>query len=209
VYLQCRYICFSNTSLSASVIEDIICYCETEPSLASAYFFFDGRDAQQEVQVHESLIRSLIRQFSAYLDGIPGPLMALYKRCHYGDSQPTISALEATLLSILDSFQHAYVVIDSLDECTERRPLLNWIRRMNEWKKGKLHLLVTSREEEDIAKRLRLLDPDDVRMTPEHVNVDIEKYVDHMLQTEDELQQWDEDVREKIKSSLLANAGGM
>jgi hypothetical protein len=86
---------------------------------------------------------------------------------------------------------------------------LNWIKDISSRKTGKLHLLATSRDEEDIAERLQSLDPHNVLMKSEDVNTDIEKYVNHMLQTDEGLGQWDPDVQAKIKSSLMESADGM
>src|SRR6202035_3145009 len=73
-------------------------------------------------------------------------------------------------------------------------------------KMDKLHLLVTSRPEEDIAMRLRLLDPVHVCVEPELVKSDIARYIDSILDVED---QWGNDMKATIKSTLLERAGGM
>jgi len=171
--------------------------------MACAYFFFDGRDGQKELQTVASLIRSLIRQFSTPYGGLPATLTKLFHSCHDGGSQPTVKSLQATLILILEAFDDVYIVLDALDECAERRDLLKWITEM---KKDKLHLLVTSRPEEDIAMRLRLLEPDNVCMEPELVKSDIARYIDSVL---DEENQWSNDMKVTIKSTLLERAGGM
>ena len=161
-----------------------------------------------EKQQVANLIRSLIRQLSARYSTIPPPLKALYDVCHGGGSKPSVESLQKTLLQVLETFQHAYIIIDSLDECAERKLFLNWIEAINTWNKGKLHLLVTSRNGHDIVERLSLLDHDHVSMKPEHINTDIEKFIDYTLETE-EFQRWDEDEKAKIKSKLLGSAEGM
>jgi hypothetical protein len=161
--------------------------------MACAYFFFDGRDGQKELQIVESLIRSLIRQFSAQYGGLPATLTKLFHSCHDGGSQPTVKSLQATLILILDA----------LDECAERRDLLKWIAEM---KKDRLHLLMTSRPEEEIAMRLRSLNPDHVCMEPKLVTGDIARYIDSILDEED---QWSNVTKAAIKSTLLEHAGGM
>src|ERR1700726_1702060 len=124
------------------------------PSSAFAYFFFDGRDGQKKSQTVGSLIRSLIVQFAAPYGGIPATLAKLYQSCHDGRSQPSVQSLQSVLLTILESFGDIYIVLDALDECTKRNDVLKWIKEMTLWRKGKLHLLATSRPEEDIAKHL-------------------------------------------------------
>jgi hypothetical protein len=184
-------------------------HCETNPSSALAYFFFDGRDGQKESQTVGGLIRSLIRQFSATYGGVPTVLTKLYHSCHDGGSQPSVQSLQSVLLTILEAFDDVYIVLDALDECTERKDLLKWIKQMTSWKRSKLHLLTTSRPEEDIAKHLRLLDPDHVYIKQDLVTHDIEMYIDCILDGEDSFEQWGDKTKAIIKNTLLENAGGM
>jgi hypothetical protein len=184
-------------------------HCETNPSSALAYFFFDGRDGQRGLQLVDSLIRSLISQFAARYGGIPATLAKLYQSCHDGRSQPSVESLQSVLLSILESFDDIYIVLDALDECTERKDLLKWIKQMTSWKGSKLHLLTTSRPEEDITKHLRLLDPDHVYIKQDVVTHDIETYIDFNLDDEDSFEQWGDKIKAIIKNKLLENAGGM
>jgi len=194
---------------SSSVIEDVSHHCETEALFAFAYFFFDGRDSQKELQLHENLIRSLIRQFSAQCDGVPNPLSRLYESCGSGGWQPSINSLHATLRLILNEFQDVYIILDSLDECKERETLLTWIKEIVDWRKHKLHLLATSRDEADIRGHLALLGPIHVGMERELVDHDIQKYIHHKLRMDPNLNQWDKMVQNKINDKLMTGAEGM
>jgi len=79
-------------------------------------------------------------------------------------------------------FQQVYIIIDSLDECSERVKLLDWIADITGWKMGKLHLLVTSREERDIKHRMELLGASSITVGGESVAGDIEKYINQVLE---------------------------
>jgi hypothetical protein len=184
-------------------------HCKSNPSSAFAYFFFDGRDGQKCLQRVDSLIRSLIEQFAAPYEGIPVTLANLYQSCHNGRSQPSVESLQSILFTILEAFGDVYIVLDALDECTERKDLLKWIKQMTSWKRSKLHLLTTSRPEEDIAKHLRLLDPDYVYIKQNLVTHDIEMYIDCILDGDDSFEQWGDKIKAIIKNTLLENAGGM
>ena len=201
------YLCIYNSLLySASIIEDLVLLCDQNPRVACAYYFFDGRDGQKELQTVASLIRSLIRQFSTPYGGLPATLTKLFHSCHDGGSQPAVKSLQATLIHILEAFDDVYIVLDALDECSERRDLLKWITEMICLGKDKLHLLATSRPEEDIVMHLLSLNPGHVCMEPELVKWDIAKYIDSIL---DEKNQWSNDTKATIKSTLLEHAGGM
>jgi hypothetical protein len=120
-----------------------------------------------------------------------------------------VKSLQSTLCLILDRFNDAFIVLDSLDECAERKELLKWIKEMTSWKHGKLHLLATSRLEEDIAKQLRQLEPLRVCLKPELVTPDIEKYVNSIIQTEEAFKRWNERDKANIRNKLLGRADGM
>jgi hypothetical protein len=184
-------------------------HCGTNQSSAFAYFFFDGKDGQKESQTVGSLIRSLIRQFSATYGGVPTVLTKLYHSCHDGGSQPSVESLQATLLLILEAFDDVYIVLDALDECAERKDVPKWIKQMTSWRKGKLHLLATSRPEEDIAKDLRLLDPDHVNIKQDLVSRDVERYINNLLYDEDSFCQWGDEMKANIRKTVLESAEGM
>jgi hypothetical protein len=177
--------------------------------MACAYFFFDGRDGQKGSQAVGSLIRSLIRQFATSYGGVPSVLTELFHSCHDGGAQPSLKSLEATLLLILEAFDDVYIVLDALDECSERKDLLKWIKRMTSWRKGKLHILATSRPEEVFVKYLRPLDPNYVYLEPDLITHDIEMYIDNTLEVEEAFERWTDDIKSTIKSSLLDRADGM
>jgi hypothetical protein len=136
-------------------------------------------------------------------------LTDLYHSCHDGGSQPSVDSLNATLLLVLEAFDDVFVILDALDECAERKELLEWIKEMTSWRKGKLHMLATSRSVEDIAKYLRILDPGRVCMMEDLITDDIGKYIDSTLHRDDAFEDWDDEVKATIKSKLLEIAGGM
>jgi hypothetical protein len=184
-------------------------HCETNQWCAFAYFFFDGKDGQKGSQTVGALIRSLIRQFSATYGGVPTVLTELYHSCHGGGSQPSVESLQATLLRIIEAFDDVYIVLDALDECAERKDVLKWIKQMTSWRKSKLHLLATSRPEEDIARDLRLLDPDHVNIKQDLVSRDVERYINSILYDEDSFEQWGDEINADIKNTVLESAEGM
>ena len=196
---------------SSSVIEDIFDLCRTSKQQACGYFFFDGRDAQQGLQRHEDLLRSLIWQFSLLCHGFPPALNILYDECNSGVQPPSLEALQRTLLLILDNFRDTYVIVDALDECSDRIKVLDWIKEITGWKVGKLHFLVTSRQERDIEIRLLSLQPLSICLEGEFVDLDIAMYLDRMLRDNEELTAWnvDDHMRDKVKTSLLQGAQGM
>ena len=145
-------------------------------------------------------------QFSLQCCGsIPATLVDLYG---HGQEQPSTSALEDTLQHILDGFHSAYIIIDSLDQCTERYKVLEWIRKIDSQNMGNLHIVVASRLEQDISNvfgGLAHLCSVDMMEDLEAVNHDIETYLEEHISEEN----WDEGTREKVKMVLMNGAQGM
>ena len=191
--------------LSASIIDKL---SQENPAIGIAYFFFDGRDSQSELQLHNKLIRSLISQFSHQRGGIPTELADLYKRC--GDHhQPSVYQLENTLRDILDRFSGAYIVIDALDECTDREKTLIWVNTLvsdTERTAGNLHILVTSRPERDIETVFKAFDPDSIDIGQVASNQDISNYLE--LHMKSKFKQYSESTRKQIESGLREGADG-
>ena len=145
-------------------------------------------------------------QFSLQCGGIPATLVDLY-RSSYGQVQPSISALQDTLQHILDGFHSAYIIIDSLDECTERYKVLEWIRKIDSQNMGNLYMVVASRPEQDISNVFGgLVHLCSVDMTEEAANQDIATYLKRHISEEES---WDEGTREKIKMALMNGAQEM
>ena len=179
-------------------------------NLATAYLFFDGRDSQKDFQLHDKLIRSLIWQFCLKCEGrVPKVLVNLYAHCGNGHQQPTLGDLQSTLQRILDGFSLTFIILDALDECTERGKLLNWIQTFILEKDINLglHLIVTSRPEQEIEDKFEAYCYLD--LVEESENHDLVSYLDYQLQNDSDLQKWDSETQEQIKLSLMKQADGM
>ena len=172
-------------------------------SIAYAYFFFDGRDSQKDLQLHDKLIRSLIMQFSLRCEGIPATLVELYG---HGQEQPSTNSLQDTLHLILDGLHSAYIIIDSLDECTDRDRVLKWIEKIVSQKMGNLHMVVASRPERDIGDVFQKLELHCVDVVEVASNHDIETYIEQQLVG---VKKWNTEMQEIIKSTLKKHAQGM
>jgi len=191
--------------LSSSIIDKL---SHKNTPFGIAYFFFDGRDSQSELQLHDKLIRSLIAQFCHQRGGTPTELADLYKRC--GDhQQPTVKQLQNTLRDILDGFSRAYIVIDALDECTNRERTLSWVNTLisdTGRPAGNLHILVTSRPERDIETVFTTFDPHSIDIGEMAANQDISNYLE--LQMKSKFKQYSESTKNQIESGLRERAEG-
>ena len=181
---------------------------EATESLGIAYFFFDGRSSDNELQLHNKLIRTLISQLSdTRHGGMSEKLADLYKRC--GEvQQPSDEQLQNVLRDILDRFSQAYIIIDALDECTDREKTLNWANELisdTDCKPANLHIVITSRPERDIHESFAALDSHSIDVSEANTQ-DINDYLKRQMASK--FVKYDEDTRTKIMSELGARAEG-
>ena len=143
---------------------------------------------------------------------MPKVLVNLYAGCGNGHQEPTLDDLQNTLRGMLDGFSSTFIILDALDECTEREKLLNWIQTvmLENLKKDinlGLHLIVTSRPEQEIEDKFRSYSYLD--LVEESENHDLVTYLDYQLQNDCDLKKWDSDTQKQIKSTLMKQADGM
>lgn len=150
------------------------------------------------------MLRSLIRQLSHQSGGIPAPLKELYGGGH---EQPSVAALQAVLTKIAAGFERTYIVIDALDECTDREKLMDFITDVAQQNIQELRIMVSSRAEPDILHCVESIPSiNRVLLAGASTNDDIETYVDAMLS---KITRWNKETRERVKTALMSGADGM
>jgi hypothetical protein len=142
---------------------------------------------------------------------MPEAIGTLYDQCGPGVWQPSVESLQNTLLLVLRQFHNVYLIVDALDESTDRRELLDWIKEIMCWRSGGLHVFATSREDVDIKNGLMKLSPVSICLGGDSVNADIATYLDGMLLPDPERKTWrdDADTRNEVKTSLTMGSQGM
>ncbi|KAF7975998.1 hypothetical protein HWV62_7992 [Athelia sp. TMB] len=193
------------TILCSHGVDIISKHCGDTPSYACGYFFFDGRSEENQLSSYEGCLRSIIRQLWVRAGKIPDALREAYKT----STKATIGELEKTLQCIIENFTRVYIIIDGVDECSERNKLLRWIEKISSRKRGKLHMLLSSRAECDIEDRLLALPRsrrDVVRFSAKLSSSDIASYLDEKIA---DIPAWDQQTRVLIKGELLRGADGM
>jgi hypothetical protein len=139
------------------------------------------------------------------------------------EQKPTTNELVKLFNEILQLGEETWIVIDALDEClTEgkredfKRSIV-WIRDVFLAKHDNLHLLVTSRNENEIRDGLSAVTSPETSISIEGrgLDNDIKDYVQARIFQSDELQRWEDesnandDLRQTIQAKLLDQAGGM
>jgi hypothetical protein len=117
------------------------------------------------------------------------------------------------LQQLLHGFDEAFIILDALDECKDWRGLLQCLEEILGWRLGTLHVMVTSRPEEDIKDFFEpLLDHNGkICIQSALVNDDIRAYVRHRIQNDAKLKRWKKqpEVQEEIETSLMERVDGM
>lgn len=192
------------TILSSTAINALFETKEKDSSVVYFYFDFQSR----EKQLVQGLLSSLVTQLNQN-DQTFRTLEAFYNSHSRGKTRPTLQDLEGLIRRMIDVSASVYLVIDALDECEDRKDLLESLRDLRSWKQGNLHTLVTSRRETDIEACLSIIATDNISLEDSVIQEDILSFVRHELQHDAKLSRWPESVRDEIQLVLLEGANGM
>jgi Cdc6-like AAA superfamily ATPase len=201
------------TILSSTIIGDLK---KTLPLATLLYFYFDFNDSRK--QTLESMVRSLISQLYCQSENTPKQLDSLFSSCRDGRCQPTHESLGQVLLQMITLSEGVYIVLDALDECSTRtgsrtEGLLSWIRDLLDSGKKNVHILVTSRPEQDIQSTLKdLVDEENIiPIQSGLISGDIDAYIRTRVREGDGLKRWrkQSNVQEEIETALMQKADGM
>jgi hypothetical protein len=151
----------------------------------------------------------MIAQLSMQSTNTPEALNTIYSRCQEGHQQPTIIDLTSTLKDMLGDFRETFIILDALDECTEREELLGLIKTIVDWKLKRLHILAISRTEKDIEEALEPLITGQICIQSAVFNADIQIHLRERLQNDPKLKKLPEEVQKEIEETLMDGAHGM
>jgi hypothetical protein len=165
------------------------------------------------------MVMSLVRQIYNKSEGTQKILEDLFDSCNDGHDQPSSQSLCKALTQMIEQTDEVWVVLDALDECRTRRGsetqgLLTWIRALLNSNQNNVHLLVTSRPEQDISSDLNEIAPEGegmVLIQSDLIKDDIETYVKVKVKHGDGLKRWRyrPDIQDKIEACLIQKANGM
>ena len=103
------------------------------------------------------------------------------------------------------------MVIDALDECDDYYQLFHQvIRVIHEWKLPQLHLLVSSRREQDIILTMgEYYTLVEISLSAGLVQSDIISYIHSAVGKDNRLRKWGHEVQQDMKNALISGANGM
>ncbi|GLA23066.1 hypothetical protein AnigIFM63326_006692 [Aspergillus niger] len=177
------------------------------------YFRFDETDTT----CIDLLLRFVLRQLGSSLGGFPEEISSALvedrKFARYPDTKTLIEYLHS-ILSVLELQKDVFIVLDGLDEVPkesqdrERHKLLELIKRLAQSGLSNLHILLVSKNEEDIRECLRghlkdILVETDVA---EGLEIDIRNYIDTTMQHGDGISDLPVSLKTRIRTRLTEGA---
>ncbi|GAB1316569.1 Ankryin repeat protein (Fragment) [Madurella fahalii] len=174
-------------------------------------FYFDFNDTVK--QNMDGVIRSLIFQLYK-LGSHLKDLESLYQSYLDGHRQPDTKTLSNCLYAMIKASGATYIIMDALDECTERRELLGWMKEFFT-KPGlsHVHLIATSRPEEEFLSFIPSWIGKEhcLQLDKDSVNADIRFYVTARLEHSSDFvnKGLSQDLVEQIRNKVGDGADGM
>jgi hypothetical protein len=107
------------------------------------------------MQYPETMLRSLVCQLSQNCVQMPAGLDTLFALRDNKQGLPSIQTLLRVLRHMILEFPQVFILVEALDECTQRPELMEVLATMAEWQLQNLHLLMTSRGDQDIKGFLK------------------------------------------------------
>ncbi|KAH6642103.1 hypothetical protein C7974DRAFT_384834 [Boeremia exigua] len=209
------------TILSSTIIEHI----RGHTTNACLYFYITFQ--RRETLSLDVLLQTLVWQLSSQHKSAARILKKLHTECQGEPGEnvrtPKTNELVKTFEQMLRLEHETWIVIDALDECLAEgkrgdfKSLMNWLKDIVLARHSNLHLLVTSRDENEIrASLVAISGPRTfISIEGQGLDSDIRDYIWTRVWRSHELQRWEtssdkeNDVREMIQSKLLDQAGGM
>jgi hypothetical protein len=192
------------TVLLSYIAEDIRNYCQTHlaDGFGSAYYYCHFSRGQDETP---HLLRWFISQLCRQINGTPPEVKQLFRE----GTQPLTSRLLDVFAIIIQSFSRVYLVVDALDESSERDNILKLLLRFTDDEKfQRVQLLTTSRKELEIERVLSNA-ATGMSLSNPYVDEDIKGFIGSNLAGDYKFSRWPQTLRLEIESALSAGANGM
>jgi len=197
------------TVLCSTTVEHVEALCSNTSEVGYAYFYFDFNNERK--QTVEGFLRSMIVQLSCQQLSLPEEVQNLYDAHIKQQQEPRLSSLIETFISLVKGFRRTYVMMDALDECSERQAMLELIAQVvaRDQNLKKINLLITSRRERDIETTLQDIVTDSIRIQSAQIEADIRLHVNSRLSHDSRLKRRPESVKKEIEKTLIEGANGM
>ncbi|KIX03893.1 uncharacterized protein Z518_07446 [Rhinocladiella mackenziei CBS 650.93] len=188
-----NYLCRQLNSLQDGT-QMAFCYCDFRRS---------------ETQDVVNMAGSLLSQLCSHTGFIPEELEEAFHQSQSGGTtkRPTLSLI-GRILEILAVESKVMLLVDALDECTQRQEAAAFLSDLQRTLPH-TRVLVTSRDEPDIQAGLHSFTQVRIEDHLDEVNEDVQSYITRRLSSDRKLQWLNSSVREDISSLLIEKSCGM
>ncbi|KAL2056013.1 hypothetical protein ABVK25_003655 [Lepraria finkii] len=146
---------------------------------------------------------------SCHVKLFPDSIKALHDENYKLSSRPKRDILVGTLFTLAKSFRRVYVVVDALDECSNRNGIADLIVTVSSRKKEEINVLATSRKEQEFEVGLRDVSSQSILVQSAIVDRDIALHVRSQLSKDNQLRGWSGSVKTEIETAFVGGAHGM
>ncbi|KAF6804846.1 ankryin repeat protein, partial [Colletotrichum plurivorum] len=196
------------TVLSATVLDHLT----TLNDRITLNFFFDFSDTKKAKP--DDMFRALAFQLYQLRVEYARELDSLFESHDKGQKQPATNTLADCLHAIMKTPTDICIVLDALDECSERDKLLVWMKTfLSSPDLAHVQLIVTGRPEEEFQRAIPVVigEGNCVSLSKESVDADIRSYVKDRVENGPEFRDWASfpSVLKQIEDEVGGKADGM
>lgn len=193
------------TILSATILDHL-----AQDGWLILTFFFDFTDTKK--QKLKDMLHSLAFQlYTSHLDSRKA-LDDLFASSDSAGRQPDINTLSECVRAILRPQKKLVILLDALDECSERRELLQWMKELV-LDITNVQVIATGRPEHDLQHNLVSLlgEKNCLPLNKESVDNDIRSYIKARLEEGQEFRRWANfpHMLEQIRVAVSSKSNGM
>jgi NACHT domain len=198
----------SGKTVWTSIILNHCIFPRLSDNLFAAFFYFDFRDVASEKP--ENALGAIIAQLCKWLDPFPSEVEEALQRYTSIDGRvtpPSFEELKRMLIYVLDLCPPVLLVIDALDECSNRDAFSRLLHILAIDKSYKVRVLVTSRREIDIERLFKKLPQ--ISVQSHAADQEICQMITTEVNVHPKFQSLGETLKATIITTLSDGAGGM
>jgi hypothetical protein len=154
-----------------------------------------------------SLLSAILKQLVQGRPSAAEPMVRLFDHHSSQRTRPSLEEVFGTLKSIVASYSSVYIVIDALDECTDRKDTRNQLlsRLRSLQSNADLRILVTSRDIPDIVKKFE----SEPTLKVQAHKADIKRFLKAQMHQLPDYIQRDDILQTLIQEKIAEAANGM
>jgi hypothetical protein len=189
------------TILSSTVVADLCQHHQKDPDVAVAFFYCNYKHHKDQ-QV-DSILLSILKQLAEGRPILTSNVQTLYDQSDKRRKRPLHEDIVRSLQIEMTFSSRTFLVIDALDECSDRRALISALLKIQEL--SSINLLVTSRLIPEIAAEFRAAETVTIRAAEN----DVQEYLKAQIHRLPRFVQQDPALQDEISKTIVKAVDGM